>query len=339
MTNNDILFDNIHTKSKQLNLFRENSAVAQQLHEKFAQGERILSCPCCGSREIKFLVVKYGFQIDLCEHCSHLFTNPFPTTDALNFFYNSKFKDFENKFFIDSIEARIPIFDYRLKSLRKLLPVGARILDVGGAIGVFVEANHRRGSPFVIDVCDLSKSACDYLSSKHPNLNVINSDILQVDRGGYDCITLWDTLEHLPNPVALLDKIRSLLKSRESYFCFSTPNTRSLEWSVMEHEHVQLLPPGHVNLYNVHNIKYILGQAGFRVLSIDTPNPSLDLSYLERVLLDIEDEQARKPTVRFCKELLKFLNDKSLLNHYYEELKSERRAGNMFVVATVDQAD
>ena len=49
----------------------------------------------------------------------------------------------------------------------------------------------------------------------------------------------------------------------------------------MDTEHVQLLPPGHVNLYNKHNINKVLSRNGFETLSVSTLNPSLDLSYLK----------------------------------------------------------
>ena len=55
-----------------------------------------------------------------CSECNHIFTNPMPGEEALQYFYNSSFKDFENEFFLDSFENRIPIFRQRLELLKNI---------------------------------------------------------------------------------------------------------------------------------------------------------------------------------------------------------------------------
>jgi|TARA_B100001971_G_C18219174_1_gene555952 hypothetical protein len=49
----------------------------------------------------------------------------------------------------------------------------------------------------------------------------------------------------------------ALLKNG-GFLVFSTPNTDSFEWAVAGTNHVQILPPGHVNLFNLRSIKYYL---------------------------------------------------------------------------------
>ena len=55
---------------------------------------------------------------------------------------------------------------------------------------------------------------------------------------------MWDTVK-----IKMLNSV----KKKDGLFFFSTPNTDSFEWMIANTEHVQLLPPGHVNLLNIFN--------------------------------------------------------------------------------------
>ena len=67
---------------------------------------------------------------------------------------------------------------------------------------------------------------------------------------------------------------------KDGLFFFSTPNTDSFEWMVANTEHVQLLPPGHVNLLNIKSISKLLKNNGFSRKNYFTLNPSLDVDYV-----------------------------------------------------------
>ena len=43
-------------------------------------------------------------------------------------------------------------------------------------------------------------------------------------------------------------------------------------------------PPGHVNLFNKDNIQLYLERLGFDWVSIETPNGSLDVSYVQKII-------------------------------------------------------
>ena len=60
---------------------------------------------------------------------------------------------------------------------------------------------------------------------------------------------MWDTVEHIVDQNLLFNSVKKCLERMD--FSFSTPNTDSFEWMVANTEHVQLLPPGHVNLLNI----------------------------------------------------------------------------------------
>ena len=115
-----ITFDKVHTKEKQKLLKIKMNEVAELIHKRFSLKDKINVCPVCASKMINFHVNKYGFNMDKCDECEHIFTNPFPSEEALNFYYNSELKQFENKFFEDSFEDRVPIFTKRIEIINKL---------------------------------------------------------------------------------------------------------------------------------------------------------------------------------------------------------------------------
>jgi 2-polyprenyl-3-methyl-5-hydroxy-6-metoxy-1,4-benzoquinol methylase len=322
-------FNKIHTEKKRLLLKEMMTAVALETIEKFEQETRLQFCPCCRSCNINFFIKKFEYEMNRCCDCGHIFTNPMPSEDALNHYYNSQFKDFENNFFLDSFEDRIPIFLQRLELLKNI-GAGHQILDIGSAVGIFLAANSRFRDPFEITACDISKGACDILKIKFPKASIINKNVIDLKPSNFDVVTLWDTFEHITDPQSLLGAISSQLKA-DGLFVFSTPNTSSLEWKVMEAEHVQLLPPGHVNLYNVENIKIILAMNGFSVIKIETLNPSLDLSYLVDVFNDTSLNET--PSVRASRILLEALLEQDLFSHVTSKFRDKKFAGNMVVSA------
>jgi len=324
-----IEFKKIHTDKKRLLLSEMMTKVASETAKKFEREARLEFCPCCKSGEIVFFTKKFEYDMDKCSECNHIFTNPMPREEALQYFYNSSFKDFENEFFLDSFENRIPIFRQRLELL-KSIAAGRRLLDIGSAVGIFLAANSKCDDPFDITACDLSKSACDILKRKFPGTPVINKNVIDLDPSNFDVVTLWDTFEHITDPQNLLKAVCSQLGSK-GFFVFSTPNTASLEWEVMDAEHVQLLPPGHVNLYNVANIEIVLAMNGFNVVDIKTLNPSLDMSYLANVFSDTSLDET--PAVRASRILLDVLLEKDLFPHITSKFRDKKFAGNMVVVA------
>jgi SAM-dependent methyltransferase len=327
MTKQTIKYEDIHTQEKRDNLLAQIHKVSKEIIIRFPSGKKESECPCCLSLNIRFYVEKNGFAFDRCSDCNHIFTNPFPSSDALDYYYNSDFKRFENQFFIDSFESRIPIFLKRLE-LIDLLGNVERILDVGAGIGLFLEANKRRYKQYEIESCDLSMDACERLRKYHPRAKIINCRFEEIEAAEYDCITIWDTFEHLVDPDLMLKSVKRLLR-RGGFLLISTPNTNSFEWKVMDKDHVQLLPPGHVNLYNVDNISTVLGRCNFSLIAIHTLNPSLDLSYIDNVIRYQSDSECR----RAANMLLRLVTSEVLYPAVEEYMINHRLGGNMVVIA------
>jgi SAM-dependent methyltransferase len=276
----NIKFDDIHTDKKQRLLEAMMIKVCQEIHQiDTKKMPKSTTCSICNKSNISLFVNKYGFDMDKCADCGLLFCNPYPTDEQVHYYYNSEMKKFENEFFMESFKKRVHIFLPRIKLVQKYKPHGS-LLDVGSSIGIFVEALNQSTHEFNITCCDISLDACQRLEARYPDVKVFNLDYrLLGDINKYDVMTMWDTVEHIVDQNELFSSVRDVLLP-DGVFIFSTPNTNSFEWITAQENHVQILPPGHVNLMNIDSISILLNRHGFELLDHFTLNPSLDIDYV-----------------------------------------------------------
>ncbi|MBN2517364.1 MAG: methyltransferase domain-containing protein [Candidatus Altiarchaeota archaeon] len=286
---------------------------------------RLVSCPVCGSKGLKPYLPKNGIQIDHCPKCDFRFTNPYPSMEQLSSYYNSEVKGLENLFFQKTKEVRLRIFENRVGILQRFCDSG-ELLDVGGSLGFFVEALIRKKSNFHMNVVDLNKQSCDLLKKSFPQVAVYNQDVMD-HKGEYDVITLWDTLEHLPQLGGVMTKLTSLLRDK-GYLLISTPNTHSFEQMIGGEKHPQLAPPAHVNYFNEQNLRILFSNNNLEVLEALTPNGSFDVAYVKSL---IKDKTVDKE--RLGEFLYDALSDENFSRMFSEAISKSRLAGNIVVMA------
>jgi 2-polyprenyl-3-methyl-5-hydroxy-6-metoxy-1,4-benzoquinol methylase len=322
-----ITFDAIHTKTKQAKLIEMMHLAAKQCHQIANRNEKSVVCSVCQSQHIEFYVEKFGFTLDRCLDCGQIFCNPMPNRSQLESYYNGPMKEFENQFFLESFENRIPIFTHRINVIHQYIQQG-KLLDVGSAIGIFIEALIRTGTQLQILSCEPSKDACKRLKQRFPDIVLFNTWLQNLDcEEQYDAITLWDTIEHIEDIYTFTNTIHSLLKPN-GYWFFSTPNTQSFEWQITGKDHVQLLPPGHINLFNKNSIPILLEATGFELIESQTPNGSLDVTYVEKLT-----QSTDKYNQQLGKYLVENLKDTHFKEGFSKLISNTQNAGNIFVIA------
>ncbi|MFN0093264.1 MAG: methyltransferase domain-containing protein [Dehalococcoidia bacterium] len=114
----------------------------------------------------------------------------------------------------------------RLRSIERLLPEKGRLLDVGCALGYFARAALDRG--WTAEGLDISAHAVEHARS----VEGIEARCGSIEEAGYapgsfDVLTLWDVIEHVPDPAAYLRACSGLLRPG-GVLALSTPDRRSL---------------------------------------------------------------------------------------------------------------
>ena len=168
-----------------------------------------------------------------------------------------------------------PETDWRFRQFfSDKIPQG-RLLDVGCGDGGFLTLAARRG--FVVTGFDYDERVAAQARAKGlPDVHAMEFSDFIVGRrpAEFDAATLFDVLEHTPEPSWFLDRIKTLLKPG-AHLVVTLPNAlRPLPWGREEHDY----PPHHFTRWTPEALKGFLERAGFEVVRQEAD--TLELRYL-----------------------------------------------------------
>lgn len=151
-----------------------------------------VDCRLCGSRELRvlFTATRSGRQVVRCRGCGLVFYDPQPSY-------------FEREYPAETEERQTRLAHRRLTRIEMEIGVGS-LLDAGCGAGRFLAVARARG--WKAAGLDVSPSAVQ-LAAKASGAPVYEGDLgrpLPPGQEPVDVVTMWDTLEHLTDPVAAL---------------------------------------------------------------------------------------------------------------------------------------
>jgi len=126
----------------------------------------------------------------------------------------------------DKGNGPLKYYENALEELEKVAPGRGELLDVGCAMGVFLNLARRRGwRPTGVDPSRIAaQRAKEWFGL---SVTVGELEKLQFPSTHFDVVTLWDVLEHLRDPVAYLQEIWRILKE-EGLLLIQTINVDNL---------------------------------------------------------------------------------------------------------------
>ncbi len=136
-----------------------------------------------------------------------------------------------------------------------------RLLDIGCATGTFARAAQADG--WHVTGIDASSWYIEQAQERCPGATFVAGKIeeAQFELQGFDAITLWDTLEHLPDPVGIVRRIGKWLKPG-GMLLLNVPNADSGVARILRRRWVLLLRE-HLWYYSPQTIARLLDQTGF----------------------------------------------------------------------------
>src|SRR6186713_700694 len=192
--------------------------------------ETLVACNLCGGVEHRHLFRKRGFELVRCAGCGLAFIANPPSADDVAGLYSAA-ADYHGAL-LDPADpgfaAMRRIARQHAKILRRSVraPQGMRLLDIGCSSGLFLVEAQAAG--FEVSGAELSVETAAFARG-HFGLDVYAGDWRGSGfaEASFDVITLFDVIEHLPDPLAELCAIRRLLKPG-GLLLQSTPNIDGL---------------------------------------------------------------------------------------------------------------
>jgi 2-polyprenyl-3-methyl-5-hydroxy-6-metoxy-1,4-benzoquinol methylase len=171
----------------------------------------------------------------------------------------------------------------RLDMIERYETKRGRLLDVGCALGFFIDTAHKRG--WAVDGVDISEHAVQYARDTLG----LPARVGMLEDAGYpqaefDVLTLWDVIEHVPDPVANLRYCASLLKER-GLIVLSTPDVGSLVAKVAGARWMGYkLADEHLYYFSRRTLALALEKAGFELVELRGIGKDVSLEFFAKRL-------------------------------------------------------
>lgn len=230
---------------------------------------------CEGSTPTERLYTFGSHAVRRCRQCGLEFLDPQPRPDDLRALYDERYfasADSQSRgydrYAADEGNLR-KTFRRRFRALarRFAIPPRRRVLDIGCALGYFLAVAAEHGWEATgVEISAWAAAA----ARRRFGLDIREGSLetAEFPPATFDLITMWDVLEHLPDPGRAVRRCHELLTADGS-LAFTTPNTAGLLRRLTGRRWVEYNKiPEHLFFFNPATIRALLARHGFRVVSI-----------------------------------------------------------------------
>jgi spore coat polysaccharide biosynthesis predicted glycosyltransferase SpsG/SAM-dependent methyltransferase len=200
-----------------------------------------------------------------CRRCSDLFLYELkkkgPVYDDPDYFL-AEYKRKYGKSYINDRENIVKLGIGRINAIEDIKDDKGRLLDVGCALGFFLDLARSRG--WGVEGIEISEYAARW-AREHLALDVINADFLdaEIPPASFDVVCFFFTAEHFKNIEDVIEKVYVILK-KGGLVCMALPNLSGVSFRLNRQLYLDQRPRDHYFDTNVRNIKKFLESYGFR---------------------------------------------------------------------------
>lgn len=229
-------------------------------------------CNLCGSSERQPFCPENGLGLVQCQQCGLVYVSPRPDSTELyalygeTYFHNNESGVVGYTDYIADEQNIRQTSNRRLKHLEQFVKPG-QMLDVGCATGFFIDEAKKRG--WQVQGLDVSSFAVEY-AREHFGLDVRHGSFTELEypQAAYDLVSLWDVIEHVPDPTAYVRRAAELLR-RDGIVVLATPDVDSIPAKLAGKRWVGYkLSEEHIYYFSVKTLTKMLNDAGFDVVNV-----------------------------------------------------------------------
>lgn len=158
------------------------------------------------------------------------------------------------------------------------------LCDVGCATGHFLSAAQASGRFTALTGVDVSTAAIAQVRARIGCATAVGRVETMPAPGRFDVVTMWETIEHVAEPVAALAAVRAWMRPG-GVLAIGTGDNASLVARLLGRRWWYLVPPDHCVYFNRTALAIALARAGLRVIGwrrvwwhwVSTPNLAMKL--------------------------------------------------------------
>jgi SAM-dependent methyltransferase len=132
---------------------------------------------------------------------------------------------------------------------------GKRLLDIGCGEGTFLRVARKRG-------WEVTGTELNPVPARQQGLEVFSTLDECESRGPFDCVTLWHSLEHMPDPMAVIARIRGFI-SQGGLVLLAVPDFEGLQSETFGSSWLHLDLPRHLYHFTAASLDGMLHRTEF----------------------------------------------------------------------------
>lgn len=189
-----------------------------------------VNCNLCKSNEYRSFKEMAGYRLVKCKRCGLVYLSPRPTQQEMNEEYTAKYhierllgQEPKTE---EEIEQEIDKNIGRAEEIVKQFGNKGKLLDIGCSAGFFLACLKRYG--WDVTGIDISEWASKFAREKL-GLNVFTGSVDEIEfNERFHVITMYHTLEHLPDPLRSLKRVSEMI-SDDAVLVIKGPNLASFD--------------------------------------------------------------------------------------------------------------
>ena len=254
---------------------------------------KIKYCPLCNCKDGEIILTRFDLNYIKCLECGGAYIEKFPV-DTSDIYNDEDYARLAKEAYLDNSDYRKQRFGIeRIELIKKYCndsPSSLNLLDIGCGTGWFLEVAIENG--FKVSGLELGKKLAE-LTAERLKINIFTDPLNKIDKNvKFDVITMFDVIEHVVNPVEVIESIHDHLNPGGIGLLY-TPNLESLAIHYLKEYSGSVIPVHHMFIFSKNSLERIFRKAGFELVYFATKGSDVIDMYSHHSQLDKNKELSK----------------------------------------------